>query len=484
MGKIINLSAKRNLHLSRVFQISKYHLVFIPLLGFLLICAWLRPVWYDDAGHFLVIREGLESGRFCHPTDPALDICNSDSPYITLGSPLNHVYALWMALFGKGMGTARTLTIFFSCLVFWTIFDLVRYTFSTQKAFWTILLLIGNIQILSYGSQVLGEMPMMAGVLSGVNFLIRWRKSERWYWGVLAVGAWIWAVFCKAYVVLPLIIALGAWILISVIRRDPKLKNVFIYSFLWGLSLTAGLVIEQGGWAGFQSFIQDRGSYSNEFFAFDFTESLRFLALKPLFWLGSLAILLRIYFQRRAEDIFLGCIQLGFLLFFLCSAGYDRFGFLLLFIPAIFFSEFCLSMWKRSQRKRIHLAGFILGFILLFGQQTPLILARDWPGRFAIEEEWREKWETPGIEEMESFFTYDQHYAYMTKQNFRLPAVVPSNRLNCVKLSLRPGEWLAAGPFALTEFQHCIPWEELELVFSIENERYPVSFYRSIKTDD
>ncbi len=480
MGKIINLSPKINLHLSRVFKISKYQLVFIPLLGLLLFCAWLRPVWYDDAGHYLVIRQGLETGDFCHPTDLALSNCSVDSPFITLGAPLNHAHALWMTCFGEGMGTARILTIFFTFLGFWALFELVRFSFSVQKAFWTLLLLMGNIQVLTYGSQVLGELPMLAGLLAGVCCFFRWRQSGSWLWGILAILAWIWAVFCKAYIALPIAFALGTWLLISVLRRDPKVKGTFIISLLWGLGLMAGLIFEQGGWTGFQGFLQDRGSYSNEFFTFDFVEALRFLGLKPLFWLGTLACLVRIYFQRRAEDIFLGCIQLGLFLFFICSAGYDRFGFQLLFIPAIFLSEFCLSLWKRWQGKWALKGAFILGFILLFVQQTPLIMLKDWPGRLVIEENWRGKWDPSGENGMNSIFTYDQHYALMARRNFRLPVVVPSNKLNCEKLSLRSGEWLAAGPYAFTEYQNCIPWDRLELVYKIEDERYPVSFYRSL----
>lgn len=481
MGKIINLSSKRNLHLSLVFQFSKYHLIFIPFLALLLLTAWLRPVWYDDAGHYLVIEQGVAEGTFCHPTDIENGVCDWQSPFITLGAPLNIYYASWLKVFGGEMGSARLATIIFSLIGFWALFNLVRRSFSIEKAFWTALLLIGNIQLLSYGSQVLGEMPMMAGVLCGLNFILRWRQSGKWQWWLLAIPALLWAVFCKAYIALPIGFGLGMWILISLFKRDGKAMATLGLAMLWGLGVIAAMVVEQGGWSEFQVFLQNRGSYANEFFTFDFVEALRFLIFKPLFSLGSLALLIRIYFQRRDDDILLACFQLSLLVFFLCSAGYDRFGFLLLFIPAIYLSEFCLSLWNRWKGKRALQVVFGIVFAILFVQQTPLILARDWPGRMANEKAWLEKWVEAEPGGLNSVFTYDQHYALLCQKLFRLPVVVPSNKQNCEPLVLRAGEFLVAGPYAFTEYQNCIPWDTLEEIGKIEDENYPVTFYRNRK---
>lgn len=460
-----------------MFRFHKYHLVFIALLALLLCSAWLRPVWYDDAGHYLVIQQGIETNEFCHPTDLSAGECDSRSPFITLGAPLNHVYAAWMYCFGSGMGTARICTILFSLLGFLALFDLVKRFFSIEKAFWAVLLLIGNIQILSYGSQVLGEIPMIACLLAGTNFFLRWRDGGGLIMAVLAILCWLGAVFCKAYIAVPMAIAFGGWLLVALYKNEKEAGALFI-PLIWGILATIGMVREQGGLEQFAIFLEERGSYANEFFTFEFWEALRFLAFKPLFLLGTLALGIRIYFQKRNEDIFLGMLHLSCSVFFLCSAGYDRLGMLLLFIPAIYLAEFCASLWRKWKRK-LGLKGiYILIFLGFFVQQTPVIWVQDWPGRVTNEKAWRKNFDELQLIGMESIFTYDQHFAWLSHRNFRLPEVVPSAKDQCRTLQLRRGEWLLAGPYAFTEYQDCIPWNELELAVEVEEGGDPYSLYK------
>jgi len=443
----------------------------------LVMAAGLRPVWYDDAGHYLVIEQGMKTGEFCYPQNLSQGICSADSPFITMGKPLMAVYAAWGKLFGAGMTTARLCTLLFSLLGFWVLYKLVNDSFSPRKAFWTCLLLIGNIQILSYGTQVLGEMPMMVMLLIGLYAHLKWLDTRHWAWAIIAPIAWLGAVLCKAYIAVPLALAIGVWWLISMLSKRTS-WGIVLQGLGLGMGILLYLLIEQGGWRGFREYLEVRSSYGNEFLAFAGWEGIRFLVLKPLILLGTIALGIRIYFQLQSRDIFLGCMQGALLLFFLLSEGYDRFGMLLLFIPAIYLAEFVAAAWSRLKDRKWLRLGYALLLIVLFVQQTPYILLRDWPGRLVKEEGWRKALSEMGVNG--HVVTYDQHYAWIRGGQYRLAKVVPSNKAECGSLVLKPGEWFLAGPYAKTEYQACVPWSQLEVQGQVEGYGYPCTVYKVI----
>ena len=470
-SKVINLYCKRNREAPLVFGPYKYLWTLPVLLLLLLLGAWLGPVWYDDAGHYIVIREALAGHGFCYPGG---DSCDPGSPFITLGLPLNVLYAAFMGLFGGSMLAGRIATVLFSLLAAAALGELGRRFFSPQKAVWAILLLLGNIQFLSYGSQVLGEAPMLACLLWGLLALGTWLERRTWQAALAGAACFFGAVMCKAYIAPPIALGYGAFLMLLAIKGEGRaFWALLVQALAWGLVLVLYFVLEQGGWQGFLAFLERRSSYGSEFFAFQFTEALRFLLFKPLFWLGTGAMALRIYFQKRPLDMLLACFQGALLLLFLFSAGYDRFGFLLLFLPALFFAEYMAAAWKRLGRRRWQRMGFALLAAALFYQQSPLILGGRLLDPDATNRAERRVVEVLGSLEREggplSVFTYDQQLIPFLPANmaFRLPEVVPSNAADCQALALRPGEVLVAGDYARTEYPGCIPWGDLQALDSV-----------------
>lgn len=433
----------------------------------------MSPVWYDDAGHFIVVREALLGNGFCYP---AATGCDPDSPFITLGHPLNRIYAAFMGLFGESIFVGRICTILFSLAAAGAIGELARRFFSPSKAVWALLLLIGNIQLLSYGAQILGEMPMMACLLWAILAHVQWYETGKWMWAGLVPLLLFGAVMCKAYIAVPIALAWAIWLLALLFRHEKKIfLRTLLQGAVWGLGLVAYFILEQGGWRGFLDFLEARSSYGSEFFAFDFAEALRFLLLKPLFWLGTGALALRLRIKRRGLDFFLASFQFALLLTFLLSAGYDRFGFLLLFLPAIYFAEFMHAAWERMGRKWALRMGFLTLAALAFYQQTPLIY-----GQRLLHPEQVNAAEREIVEQALSrhngsgrslvVHTYDQQLVPFLpeKVEFRLPAAVPSNAENCRPLAVQPGEMFIEGEYARTLYFDCVPWGELQALDSVD----------------
>ncbi|MBL0020517.1 MAG: hypothetical protein IPP17_29805 [Bacteroidetes bacterium] len=88
-----------------------YLIVLTLLLGGLIVSAFHSPIWYDDAGHFLVAREAARGNGLCYPLDLTGEHCESDSPFTTMGPVLAYPLAGWMAILGESMLMARLRTV-------------------------------------------------------------------------------------------------------------------------------------------------------------------------------------------------------------------------------------------------------------------------------------------------------------------------------------------------------------------------------------
>lgn len=439
----------------------------------LVLSAWRSPVWYDDAGHFLVVRELVMENETCYPVDLAHGVCDEDSPFITMGPALNYPLASWMQLLGLSMGMARILMVIFSIEALLAFVVLARNRIAPHKAIWALALVAGNIQLLTYGAEVLGEVPMLGWLFLGLALQLRWLEKGGWGLAVVAAVAYGLAMLTKLYLAAPLALAMGTWMLVMVWRgKYRKALTIFLQGILSGGMVLAWQWMQSGSGDGVWLWLQDRGSYQSEFLAFAWEDSMRFLLFKPLIWLGTIALVIKVRIKGQPADLFLLCFHAFHLLFFLASAGFDRFGFQLIFIPAIYLAEFMAAAWKRlAERKRAQIplqAGFVLLFLLIFSQQTLPILAQrifvDQPNQ--SERQLRQRLEALQIRQV---FTYDQQIAPFMGEgiDLRFPKVVPSNAAACKPLQLQHREWLVAGTYARTEYPNCIPWTELTAVDSV-----------------
>ncbi|MEM7041139.1 MAG: glycosyltransferase family 39 protein, partial [Bacteroidota bacterium] len=281
----------------------KYLVVFGLFAGLLILSAIYSDVWYDDAGHFLVVQQLAETGSACYPVDLAGGFCDPASAYITMGPALNYPLAGWMQMFGMGMGTARILMLLLSVLTLGAFIWMGRQVVQERKVFWAALLVVGNIQFMTYGAQVLGEVPMLGWLFLGLGLCLRGLEKERSGMIVLAGLSWGLAILTKEYIAVPLAVSMFIWM--AILGMKGKWKPVFA---LFGAGLAVILLvvgwylIRTGGLKGLVEYMAVRQSYGSEFFALNFSESMRFLLWKPLIALGSVALLVKLYFQRKPVE--------------------------------------------------------------------------------------------------------------------------------------------------------------------------------------
>lgn len=455
----------------------KYGIVLTLLLGGLVVSAFYSPIWYDDAGHFLVAREAARGNGLCYPLDDDGQNCIPDSPFITMGPVLAYPLAGWMALLGESMLVARLGMVFLTLLATVAFFWVGRQLMRPQKAIVAVGLMALNIQFLTYGAEVLGELPMMGLVFAGIGCFLAWDKKGGWQWAALGIVCWCLAVGVKEYAILPLGLSLVIWWLMREVAKDrpvPVLKLGF--AFVLVLVLMLGIIY--GGPQKMMDHYIGRQSYSAEFFAVDLDISLKYLLLKPLFWLGTAAMVLKWRVKRRPEEALTLSVQAAWLVFFLLSAGYDRFGFLLLFLPAIYVAEFVPYVWK-SLGRITHWAWLrrtmlVIVALVVFAQQTWWVFGK----RIAAPElvnaiEWKATWR---LEHAKGnvVVTAEQQVALFLEQigqRWRLVSLVPSQGRACdyphEDFDLQRGELFLAGPYAFTEYPKCIHWDKLSVVDSV-----------------
>jgi hypothetical protein len=455
----------------------KYGLLFSIAAILMLLSLFCNPVWYDDAGHFIVARQAAQTGEACYPVTST--DCRPDSPFITMGPALTWPLAAWMALFGAEMGSSRFLMIFLSLLSL-AAFGLLAFALLKQhrKVFWALLMVLGNIQWITYGSELLGEVPMLGWVCLGAWAHLNWVESRKATWAVAAAVAWMMAVLVKEYALLVIGLGLICW-LGSCWGRQRRQLALGVFLQAGGL-LGAYFVyaaIRAGNFADVWAYFQVRQSYGSEFLAFDLHEGFRFLAFKPLILLGTIALVVKVVVKKANVDIFMLCLQGAWLVFFFASAGFDRFGFQLILIPAIYLSEFVAMLsirWAKTNWLKISLLTMA---VLVFSWQQTLTrlpgLCLDGIPTNTAEIEIGRKLNGRG--EL-SLFTFDQQIVPFLPPNVRvhLSENVPSNASKCRVHQPMAGEFFIEGEYGRTIYKDCVErtqWDRLDSV-QVQDLRY------------
>ncbi len=357
----------------------------IPLFG--------SDIWYDDACHFLVLKGLVTTGVEAFPINAHQ--YNPYSLFITVGPAVNYPAALILQLTGVQMWAARLFIWVHSLVVLFVLAKIVSQ-FSRNKTadLWAVILLGLNIQFLVYGSQYLGEMPAILGLLIGIYFQHRWLNQRQIIDFVGVIAGWQFAVLSKEYMAVPVGMSLFTFFIAEIISwiRTPAIQppgypavdsNRFyriIGLAIQGILLPVGILIYY--WlrfdsrAAFENYFQHRLSYGSEFWVWELEWSVWFLISKPVAILGTLALAIRVWAKRLTTDIFSLHVQGWLLFFFLASAGYDRFGLLLLPVAAMYLSEWVaagfrklFSPWKRLPAWAIT-GILLLSFLLISGRTS------------------------------------------------------------------------------------------------------------------
>jgi hypothetical protein len=470
-----------------------YLIVGALLLGGLLLSAFYSPIWYDDAGHFLVAREVARGHGMCYPLNSSGDVCLADSPFITMGPVQAYPMGWWLRFCGETMLAGRMLMVLLSLGAAFVFYRFARALTTAGKALIAVGIMGVNIQFLTYGAEVLGEVPMMGLVIGGMSFLLRWERGKATWNAGLGLLLWCLAVGIKEYAILPTGLSLGIWFLMRLISKNKPLQALTLTG-VYAAMLALTLLLLHGGGRGLQAYVVARQSYGSEFLAFNFGISLKFLLLKPLFWLGTGSIVLKWRVKRRGADAMALSVQLAWLVFFLLSAGYDRFGFLLLFLPAIYVAEFAPYLWREAGRKRNwawarRLALVIVG-LAIFSQQTYWVFGKRIAHPETVNATELEAVAIAVQSKIPKIFTVEQQMAVFLDRvgiPWRLVSIVPSAALGqklLPEFKLARDEAMLAGPYAFTEYEDCFDWSKLQVGDSIVMGGQRWYYFRSGDSDN
>jgi hypothetical protein len=128
------------------------------------------------------------------------------------------------ALFGVSVFWARAVALGFFLLATGAIFSLARRLYTVEIAGWATLLFVTNPFVVTYGQQVLSEMPMLALILVAMVALVRFVESNRTADFAWFVGAAVASVYAKQLAVYVFPVYAGALLLRvnwrRLIRRD------------------------------------------------------------------------------------------------------------------------------------------------------------------------------------------------------------------------------------------------------------------------
>ena len=307
---------------------------------------------------------------------------------------------------------------------------------------------------------------------------MKWQADGKLWQAGLGILAWLLAVGIKEYAILPLSLALFLWWIFGLLAKKGKAWNLFLLGLVWAFALFIWMLALHKGLSGYLDYLQMRQSYGSEFLAFEWANSLKFLALKPLFWLGTAAILLKLKIKRRKEELLMLALQLGWLVFFLLSAGYDRFGFLLLFIPAIYLAEFAPYLWKEAGRmpkwKILKHTGLILLGLVIFSQQTFPKFAQRMLQPETINAAEKEMASQLKLLPKGKVMLFDQQLVPFldTSVDWELVAFVPSFAIDLDNLDFsmpqmpNAYDMLVAGPYAFTEYDKWIEWGAIKPIYN------------------
>jgi 4-amino-4-deoxy-L-arabinose transferase-like glycosyltransferase len=444
-----------------------YLLVVIPIVLMLVGNAFWTPVWYDDAGHWHVAREVAESGQFCYQLNSQTGECDAASQYITMGPLLTYPAAALVTM-GADVWSLRWLVVAFTLLLLAAFGWLTAQATAGSKALWALLLVMGNIQLLTYGAQFLGETPMLAFLLLGAALQLRAMDKGGWLPTAGAALSWACAALIKESVLAPLGLGLILWLIYAIATRKGALVvKTLVLGAMPLLAVLGWYFIHAGSWAALMDYLKGRSAYSGEFLSLDLGVSLPYLALKPIIWLGMIAMVVKLRVRRQPKDVFLFCLFLGQLLVFVLGSGYDRHGFQLIFLPAIYLAEFAAFGWRWMTQLRklgwVSRGAFLLLLLLFSVQQTPYLMWKRWRYRHDVNAPEREVAHMLHRQGVQRIFTYDQTLLPFLNASiaYRLEPRVPHAAAHCEPLRLQEGEKFVAGMYARDLYPNCVPWDSL-----------------------
>lgn len=439
------------------------------------------PVWYDEGCHYAALRAFSTDGPFTFVIDSALRTVDNASLLATVGLAVNAPCALFCSVLERyDIFSARVFIFLFGLtLLYFTnrISDIFK-----QASFLSVLLFGLSIQFLTYGAQYLGEIPALTYLAAGAFFLFQGIKKRSIYNVFAAAFFFNLSILSKEYIAAPL----GLALLFSFFYALKRKSSSSLYFLFVGALLPLGAMIYYShSFAhlnAFRDFWTLKSNYQSEFWNGLNFNAVYFILGKPLIFIGFISLLYRFYLNRSEILFFLLIFHCLLIFFFLTSAGYDRFGLWLLWIPALFAGKILLQIYHwminfiSVQYKPIFSTIYVSLCLLIFTQRTfPIAIARLSEPRNLAEKKVIDKIINARAP---SIFTYELTLLpFLIKNNikYRIEKLPPACKKVAPPLTLRSDEIFIASDYALTEFN--AQWKKKDFFLNDSVIHYNIKYY-------
>lgn len=429
---------------------------------FLSIFAFFSPIWYDDACHSLVILGILNTGQESFPTGN--NTYFTDSLLITVGPIWNGILTLWSYFLSWNLYLLRIPTVIISTIFLYFIYQNTENQFNKNRGIFAFLFVFANIQFLTYGSQVLGEVPAMFFICLSLKYLSDFLANftnKNLFFAVLFANL---AILTKEYIALP--IGLTFFILLFQI---PKEKSLFF--MISGISLLLGPIfyyyLKFSSLESFIEFWNLKLKYSEEFFNSS-GEGLRFILFKPLISLGFLASWIQFLFHYSKPQLPYFIFFNIQLILFLIGAGYDRFAIFLIPISAFYLADWAHFFWKNS-KNQLKKSLFVCVFSILFVQNSVFKI-------FYLLSKNKNHLELEIVDfikkENKPAFSFELNIVAFAPNLIQTSGYPPCLNEIQPQMELKPQTLYIFGPYSDTEFIHKLDESRLKIVY--KNDLYRV----------
>ncbi len=429
---------------------------------FALLCltSLITPYWYDDTGHSLVVYQLFKTGLWAFPKEyPNITDYELHSTMISVGPALHYPTSWFILIFGWNFYYLKLVMVFINSFFVLIFYKFSQDFFHNRSYIFALIIGILNVQFMIYGSQYLGEVVMSQWILWGIycQFLVLFKNKSRFYFVVSQLCFYA-AILTKEYVALPLgLYLVFTWIYLSYYQK--KWLNPLLFQ---GLTLPIASIVfyylEFQNFTDFLHYWNLKKDYQAEFLSYSL-EPFYFILKKPVILLGFMAMLTKLLIKRKSEDIFFTIFQTLLMFFFLLSKGFDRLGWILIPISALYLSEWIQFLWNFIAKTSFQ--KMILGIILLLFFSQNAVNPYYWKSKWNKKETLKLLASKIQSSYIEQIFTYEvEIIPYLDNVSIKTTGVPPVSSKR-IQTELKE-KYFLVGEYAKTEYQNT--WRQSDYV--------------------
>jgi hypothetical protein len=324
---------------------------------------------YDESGNYLPAWNYIHHNQYSFTVQNP-DTLNSTSAFITIGSYVGYSLTLFSSWIGTEWHLARIWIFLHAVILLRFVYVLVNKHFNKSVALLTCAVLMFNGAFIVYSTRIMGEVPALAGFFLGFWAYTKGIEKKQWFWYILAFAGFQISIFSKEY--FAVIIGLTLFVL-WIFQEKYRINPVFWIGITLPLVIILWYFFHFRDLETIQLYFAERQIYRTEFFAFKIT-ALQWIFLKPLIWIGYILHSIKCYVQKRHTDIFLWIFQTIYLVLFLISIGFERFGIGLCILSSVYTAEFLYGIHQIPALTKIQKTGIYFLFAILTIQKSPYLL--------------------------------------------------------------------------------------------------------------